>query len=671
MLPAGSPSLVDVSSKTVCVPSLYVNDAQSVHSNLSNLTPSSFTDFDVTWPDSQDIAPLSSVITSILQHPISSANLRRAGRKFILTSIDSRPARFCKAHMPDPVAMCSSRILTWGRKTLNDCPLRPDNILESHLSHCKDCSINCYIYRLVNVARYGWSLPMKTRLNLTSRSSNHVRFQMFDPASSTALETQILSSSACEPLVNRLSNTLKSCVFHPLLTVIKSTDIWRASELGIQLDSAIALQHANALLTASIKLRICLDTSCTGLNDSQPDFPFAYTGLDDAIAIMFPNCWMAKIDLKDMFHSLGLAYDSRRFFCFRDSQGQPYRYRRAPFGGKLFPAVLSAFMSEVCAVANARGIALVTYVDDFLIVGASYQACKQAQDIVVEILESHGWTINMTKLTLPAQQVTFLGIDLDSVRMTLTISPDRARVVLHKLHRLRALLSSESAAAIQLVESLAGNFVWFSGVITTGRIYNRLMFNCWRDLHASAVVYSHVRSQLEEPLRFWESTLESWSKGELLSTNVKILSSRDIEDSLFLQCDAGDEGHGYYVARVRDGFRRLHWYARLPVSTAITSSTWKELYTIVWALEDHPEWRDCVLTLVFDSSAAAFALDSGSSASVDCHELIKTIYLLCDVANIHPVALWVPREHNQFADHLTHYCMLHRYASASGVVDGL
>jgi len=152
------------------------------------------------------------------------------------------------------------------------------------------------------------------------------------------------------------------------------------------------------LLEAS-KLRICLDTSVTGLNDSQPDFPFSYTGID-AIAIMFPNCWMAKIDLKDMFHSLGLAYDSRRYFCFRDSQGKPFRYRRAPFGGKLFPAVLSAFMAEVCAVANARGIALVTYVDDFLIVGPSYHACKQSQDIVIEILENHGWTINSKKVTL-------------------------------------------------------------------------------------------------------------------------------------------------------------------------------------------------------------------------------------------------------------------------------
>jgi len=223
----------------MCSPPLYVNDAQSVKSSLSNLTPSSFTDFDIDWPTSSDIYPLSSLITSLLLHPISSANLRRAGRKLIHASLFSHIPILRKAQMPDPNSMCSSRILTWGRQPLTDCPLRPDKILESHLKHCTDCSDTCYIHRLCNVARYGWSLPRKDGLHLRHHhhKTNHAKFIDFDPASSTALETQILSSSACEP-INLSKSSMYHCVFHPLLTVIKSTDIWRAHEVGIHLNSS-------------------------------------------------------------------------------------------------------------------------------------------------------------------------------------------------------------------------------------------------------------------------------------------------------------------------------------------------------------------------------------------------------------------------------------------------
>ena len=308
-------------------------DAPSVQSSLSNQTQSTFADFDVNWPTSQETSSLASLIHTILLHPISSASLRRFGRQFIYESLHSPIPLLQKAHMPDPQAMCSPKILTWGRAPLTDCPLNPDKILESHQLHCTSCSPSCYIHRLVNVARCGWSLPRKKNLPVRGRRSNHSRFTEFDPASTVALETQILSSKACEPIEQKVEH---SRLFHPLLTVIKNTDIWRAHEIGVVLDSAASLAQVNSQLAEPIKLRICLDTSCTGLNESQPDFPFCYTGIDEAISYMTPNCWMAKIDLKDMFHSLGLAYDSRRVFCFRDSFGT-LSLQTSPFWRKALP----------------------------------------------------------------------------------------------------------------------------------------------------------------------------------------------------------------------------------------------------------------------------------------------------------------------------------------------
>ena len=67
---------------------------------------------------------------------------------------------------------------------------------------------------------------------------------------------------------------------------------------------------------------------------------------------------------------------------------------------------------------------------------------------------------------------------------------------------------------------------------------------------------------------------------------------------------------------------------------------------------------------VFDSSAAAFGVNNGSSTAPSCMALIEAIYELCDERNITLVALWVPRAENTFADMLTHLCIHNRIESA-------
>ena len=57
---------------------------------------------------------------------------------------------------------------------------------------------------------------------------------------------------------------------------------------------------------------MCLDAGACGQNSSQPDFPFSYASIQDAVAMMTPGCFMAKLDLAHMYLTLGLAMDSSR-----------------------------------------------------------------------------------------------------------------------------------------------------------------------------------------------------------------------------------------------------------------------------------------------------------------------------------------------------------------------
>jgi hypothetical protein len=134
-----------------------------------------------------------------------------------------------------------------------------------------------------------------------------------------------------------------------------------------------------------------------------------------------------------------------------------------------------------------------------------------------------------------------------------------------------------------------------------------------------------------------------------------------------VQQDAGDEGLGYFWVTVKEDFRRLRFAACvLPFDAETSSSTFKELSTLAWALPRHLDWSDRLVIVVFDSAASAYAVNYGCSRSDACLSLIECIYLTCDANNITLVALWVPREDNTFSDMLTHICVHNRTLGIEG-----
>ena len=112
---------------------------------------------------------------------------------------------------------------------------------------------------------------------------------------------------------------------------------------------------------------------------------------------------MAKLDLANMYLTLGLALDTRKYFGFCN-KGVRKRHKRMPFGAKLGAAVLSAFMAEVLTIAAFFGVkTVINYMDDFFIVGQTYAECLSNLKVLISILTRHGWTIAEDKTTMPSQ----------------------------------------------------------------------------------------------------------------------------------------------------------------------------------------------------------------------------------------------------------------------------
>ena len=71
----------------------------------------------------------------------------------------------------------------------------------------------------------------------------------------------------------------------------------------------------------------------------------------------------------------------------------------------------------------SEGYLSVIYVDDYYLQGDSITKCVENVIKTIGILESLGFYIKIEKLEIiPKQQITFLGVIIDSLQMTITLT---------------------------------------------------------------------------------------------------------------------------------------------------------------------------------------------------------------------------------------------------------
>ena len=134
------------------------------------------------------------------------------------------------------------------------------------------------------------------------------------------------------------------------------------------------------------------------------------------------------------------------------------------------PTVYCELTQAVCRMMKRRGFqTIICYLDDCLIITDSYEEALEALNTLLHLIRTLGFKINWSKVEGPAQSITFLGILLDSMSMTLELPSD-------KMAELRTLLlqyEGRTRASRRQLQSLAGKLNWACQVIFGGRTFLR------------------------------------------------------------------------------------------------------------------------------------------------------------------------------------------------------
>ena len=157
-------------------------------------------------------------------------------------------------------------------------------------------------------------------------------------------------------------------------------------------------------------------------------------------------------------------------WCFSGSTAPTYLYdKRLPFGARASPMIFHRLTQATCRIMAHKGYTVLAYLDDFLIIKPTHPHCRAAFDMLISLLECLGFTINWTKVFYHTQCLTFLRVEIDTVKCELRLPDDR---VTELLSLCKTTILKRKCSKLHL-QRLLGKLNWAARVVRGGRSFLR------------------------------------------------------------------------------------------------------------------------------------------------------------------------------------------------------
>ncbi|KAL0179586.1 hypothetical protein M9458_025028, partial [Cirrhinus mrigala] len=271
------------------------------------------------------------------------------------------------------------------------------------------------------------------------------------------------------------------------------------------------------------------------LNRALLKLPFKMLTLKHILTCVRVQEWFVAIDLKDAYFQVSILPKHRPFLRFA-FEGRAYQYKVLPFGLSLSPRVFTKVAEAALSPLRERGIRILNYLDDWLILAHSWDLVCAHRDMVLNHLAQLGLRVNWEKSKLsPAQRISFLGVELDSVSMSARLSPERAQSVL----RCVATLRCGSAVPLKQVQRLLGHLASSAAVTPLGLMHMRPLQH-W--LHTRVPRWAWHRGTFRVNITpSCRQTLSPWTDIMFLRSGVPL---EQVSRHIIVTTDASKTGWG-------------------------------------------------------------------------------------------------------------------------------
>ena len=408
-------------------------------------------------------------------------------------------------------------------------------------------------------------------------------------------------------------------------------------------------------------MRLILDLSSPrgqSVNDgiSKEEFTRSYSKFDDAVSIVLhlgQGAVMGKIDIIHAFRICPVAPEQWPLLCF-EWLGNFFTDTQLPFGSRSSPFISNTFAIALAwIVLNLGHLAfLIHYLDDFFLANVKTAGCRHDMDVFVttagcrhdmdvflDICKQLGVPIADDKLEGPATCITYLGIEIDTVAMTIRLPADK----LEKIKSLVRAFAGRRKCTKRELLSLIGLLAFACKVVKPGRIFLRRLIDLSTTV-SSLNHYIYLNREARADIDWWIRFLPAWHGVAIIHPTP--VTSPDIR----LFTDASDIGLGCVYGN--------HWtYAQWPEQWAPSPenhinvrelfAVWAAVFT--WA----DEWQDQEVVLFTDNQSIIDVWTSGTCSDARMMLIARALFFHLAERNANLVLSFIPGTRNINADRLS------------------
>ena len=205
------------------------------------------------------------------------------------------------------------------------------------------------------------------------------------------------------------------------------------------------------------------------LNDFVQLTPFKMETVASVLLSVREGDFLASLDLKDAYFQIPIHGSLRKLLRFM-SEGTVYQFKALCFDLSTAPQVFARVFATVSAWAHARGIRLLRYLDDWLVLSSSEKKAKESIRELLSLCRTLGIVINEKKSDLvPSQSAKYLGMTIDTGAGK--VFPSLARV--EKFLAVAERFCTMQSPSAQLWQVVLGHLASLERLVPHGRLRMR------------------------------------------------------------------------------------------------------------------------------------------------------------------------------------------------------
>ena len=366
-----------------------------------------------------------------------------------------------------------------------------------------------------------------------------------------------------------------------------------------------------------------------------------YESVQHAIRLILKfgrGCFMSKTDIKSAFRLISIRPSEYCLFTFK-FDGMFYFDRNLEMSCSSSCRIFEEFTTALhwVMINKLQLSGLMHFVDDFMIISPTKEKCISDLAKFQAFADSIGLPLAPEKTVYPDTTMVYLGVQLDSIKMESSISPEKIASYILDISE----ILSKDYCTLRCLQGIIGKLQWCCSIITPGRCFIRRLIDATKFLtqpYHRVTLTPGIRKDLEMWQRFF-----SCFNGKTLFMLDKNVHS----DKIHFFSDASGFAAGAYYG--------TSWFVvEFPQSWLGYHITIKELYPIVLAtyifgkkLSNHKIIFHC------DNQAVVSTINKQTSRNKKVMVLLRQFVLNCISFNVLFKSVHIAGKQNFLSDQIS------------------